>query len=241
MPVMSVKRIDVPGGAILFEDTLARDMSNEKFSVERYLSAGRMIGSAGGRGTVSFVRGDSGEWAIRHYQRGGFIGRWLHDHFWWAGETRARSFAEWMLLRELRARRLPVPIPVAARFLRHGLAYTADLITVRIPGASPLSERLAQGRIADNDWHAVGSGVRRFHEEGVYHADLTGHNILVDESGSMHLLDFDRGRIRAPGAWRRANLARLERSLRKISATTDGVQVTGANWQSLLKGYDSLG
>lgn len=237
---MSIKRINVSGGAILFDDTLAKEMNNEKFCAAHHLANGGMIGSAGGRGTVSFVRGEDEEWAIRHYQRGGLIGRWLDDHFFWAGETRARSFAEWRLLLELRARGLPVPTPVAARFLRHGLAYTADLITVRIPGALPLSRRLADNRIGDKDWQGIGSGVRRFHEAGVYHADLTGHNILLGQSGSMYLLDFDRGRIRAPGAWRGGNLARLKRSLRKISATTDGVQVSDANWRSFLRGYDSL-
>ena len=138
---MTATRINVAGGAILFDDALASSMDNDKFSPDHYRTEGRLIGLAGGRGTVSFVRGENAEWAIRHYQRGGFIGKWLHDHFLWAGEDRARSFAEWRLLRELRTRGLPVPVPVAARFRRHGLAYTADLITVRIAGASPLSER----------------------------------------------------------------------------------------------------
>ena len=237
---MSVKRNSVPGGAVLFDDALAKHMSNETFSAEHYRSTGRLIGLADGRGTVGFVQGDGGEWAIRHYRRGGFIGKWLHDHFLWVGESAVRSFAEWRLLAELRSRGLPVPAPVAARYLRHGLAYTADLITVRIPGASPLSERLAAGQIQDEDWRTIGRGVRRFHDEGVYHADLTGHNILVDESGAVHLLDFDRGRIMLPGAWRRANLSRFQRSLRKISATTEGVRVSDANWQVFLEGYDSL-
>ncbi|HVF34656.1 MAG TPA: lipopolysaccharide kinase InaA family protein, partial [Candidatus Saccharimonadia bacterium] len=62
-----------------------------------------------------------------------------------------------------------------------------------------------------------GDTIRRFHDAGVWHADLNAHNVLRDEAGAFWLLDFDRGWLAPPRErWRRANLARLERSLRKV-------------------------
>lgn len=48
---------------------------------------------------------------------------------------------------------------------------------------------------------------------GVHHADLNAHNILLADDGAVYVLDFDRGRIRARGAWENNVLARLHRSL----------------------------
>ena len=36
---------------------------------------------------------------------------------------------------------------------------------------------------------------------GVHHADLNALNILLADEGAVHVLDLDRGRIRARGAW----------------------------------------
>jgi hypothetical protein len=71
----------------------------------------------------------------------------------------------------------------------------------------------------------------------VWHADLTAHNILLDAAGVPYLLDFDRGRLRAPGRWRVGNLARLQRSLRKIRPRLAAGSYTQREWQWLLAGY----
>jgi 3-deoxy-D-manno-octulosonic acid kinase len=59
--------------------------------------------------------------------------------------------------------------------------------------------------------------LRRFHEHGVQHADLNAHNVLLGRDGGVHLLDFDRGRLRERGAWEDTVLARLHRSLVKVT------------------------
>lgn len=234
---MSVRRVVIANGAILYDETVVQGMQSEQFSPEHYLEKNAVVGLAGGRGTVRFVRWQGMDLALRHYQRGGIIGRWLEDHFLWFGEKHVRSFREWRLLRKLHEKGLPVPRPVGARYVRRGLAYTADLITERIPGAVPLSQRLTRKEVSREDWAHVGRCLRVFHDAGVYHADLTAHNILMDESGKMHLLDFDRGKLLGPGQWQRSNLARLHRSLRKISATMENVRVTESDWRQLLEGY----
>ena len=94
--------------------------------------------------------------------------------------------------------------------------------------------------LAPAAWHAIGSCVRRFHDAGVCHADLNAHNVLLDADGGVHLVDFDRGSIRAPGAWRTANLARLERSLAKLAGaeTARGGALERA---ALRAGYEGRG
>ena len=130
---------------------------------------------------------------------------------------RTRSFREIRLLAELRNRKLPVPPPVAACYRRGLLTYSAALITERLPGARTLAEMLAAGRVDDTHWAEIGRCLRRFHDAGAQHADLNAHNIMLGENGEVWLLDFDRGRLRAPGSWSARVLDRLARSLAKIS------------------------
>src|SRR5690606_15004626 len=128
------------------------------------------------------------------------------DGFLWPGESHTRCFREWRLLRHMMMLGLPVPRPVAARYHRRGIIYTQDLITVRIPDVEPLSTRLARKKAERETWTAVGACVARFHAAGVWHADLTAHNLQIDTGDRIFLLDFDRGRLRAEGGrWRRQN------------------------------------
>jgi 3-deoxy-D-manno-octulosonic acid kinase len=188
-----------------------------------------------GRAQVVFVPTPAGEWALRHYRRGGLFGRVVRDRYLWLGAERTRCFREWRMLARLQQLGLPVPGPVAAAWRRAGPCYRADLVTQRIPSAAPLSGRLAQGEAVD--WRGVGAMLWRFHQAGACHADLNAHNIMLDAAGKAWLLDFDRGRFRAPGPWREANLARLERSLRKIARDPALPPFSAAGWGMLQAGY----
>jgi len=197
-----------------------------------------VAGTAGaGRGTVYFLSLASEQWALRHYRRGGMVGRLFEDHFVYLGQGATRSFREFRLLARLYKLGLPVPRPVAACYRRAGLAYTADLLSVRIPGAQPLSRRLSEGTAPNQLWEKAGSLIRRFHDAGACHADLTAHNLLVDDSGLLYLLDFDRGRIRQDGPWKQQTLERLQRSLRKVSSQDPAINVTASDWQRFMTAY----
>jgi len=234
----------MPDGAILHDPRVSGPWTLTRFLPETWREAGRLREEAvGGRGTVVFVASeeDAGEdWALRHYHRGGLPGRLLDDRFAWTGAALTRSFREWRLLRRLHNDGLPVPRPVAAAYRRQGATYTADLITARIPGAQPLVAHLARGPVPADAWRRLGRCIRRFHDAGVFHADLNVHNLLLDESSRPWLLDFDRGRMRQPGGWRRANLDRFARSLRKAKAMNDAVHVAPADWSALLTGYGQM-
>jgi 3-deoxy-D-manno-octulosonic acid kinase len=192
---------------------------------------------AAGRGAAWFVGSEQAPWVLRHYRRGGLMARLSADKYWWYNEVRVRAFAEWRLLKQLHARGLPVPAPVAAAYRRSGATYQCDLLTERIVDAPALSTILQRAPVPESTWRAIGATVARFHQAGVFHADLNAHNILVQPSGLISVIDFDRGRLREPGAWALHNLQRLNRSLRKIGKHLPERRFTETEWQWLLAGY----
>ena len=134
---------------------------------------------------------------------------------------------------------LPVPAPIAARYVRHGIIYTADLITQKLPGVMPFSSRLSEGSVPRELWQRAGECIAQFHIAGFFHADLNAHNLQVDQAGNVFLLDWDRGERRTPGDWCMTNLARLHRSLRKISR--DGaVNFVSSDWDALVQAYGAF-
>jgi 3-deoxy-D-manno-octulosonic acid kinase len=227
------QRIATADGAMLADPRSLGNLEPSLFDPHYWAARGELAQVSRGRGSAWFIETKPHPWVLRHYRRGGFIARLSKDRYVWAGETRVRAFAEWRLLATLADRKLPVPKPVAARYERSGLLYRCDLITERIVGALPLSERLRGGAMVDEDWRRVGSILARFHAVGADHADLNAHNILIDETGTVSVIDFDRGRLRPAGAWAAGNLARLRRSLLKIG----GQRFVDAIWGQLLAGY----
>jgi 3-deoxy-D-manno-octulosonic acid kinase len=204
------------------------------FDPDFWRSRGELAAVSGGRGSAWFVGPAANPWVLRHYRRGGCIARISADRYGWSGEERVRSFSEWRLLFDLSQRGLSVPKPVAAHYRREGLTYRCDLITERIAHTRPLSAALGAGPLAPSCWRAIGAAIARLHRQGVDHADLNAHNILLGSDGRVSVIDFDRGRVRAPGAWTAGNLARLERSLRKVSPPD---RFAPASWDELLAGY----
>lgn len=205
-----------------------------------WAARGELEDVTGGRGSAWFIAATPHPWALRHYRRGGLVARLCADRYVWAGEERVRAFAEWRLLLGLADRGLPVPRPVAARYQRSGPWYRCDLITRRIENARPLSAALAGAPLGEAAWAGVGATVARLHAAGVDHADLNAHNILLDGAGVVSVIDFDRGRLRPPGAWAGRNLSRLHRSLVKVGRTMPADRFTAGAWRSLLAGYDAV-
>jgi 3-deoxy-D-manno-octulosonic acid kinase len=158
------------------------------------------------------------------------------DLYFWTGADRTRSFREWRLLRQLRAWGLPVPQPIAARYVRAGLCYRADLLTGELPVRLTLAQALLAGPLPAESWRAVGACVGALHARGVQHADLNAHNLLLGDSNAVYVLDFDRGRLRERGAWEQSVLERLQRSLRKVTAGTPPDRFGDEQWQELLSG-----
>ena len=239
------RRVDTATGVMLADPHALGNARQEPveslFDPNHWSARGELAAVAGGRGSAWFIGNAENPWVLRHYRRGGFIARVTADQYWWLGEERVRAFAEWRLLAYLRQWGLRIPRPVAAWYRRAGLTYRCDLITERIINARSLSAALAVGELAQDGWQAIGLAIARLHAQGVDHADLNAHNILLDDNFNISIIDFDRGRLRAPGAWRSSNLARLRRSLAKITESLPPGRFTPEAWNHLLAGYQTAG
>lgn len=206
------------------------------FERDRWLVKGAGAEVSGGRGSVLFIREPGYRWVLRHYRRGGWMARLSDDRYLWTGADATRSWREWRLLAHLHALGLPVPAPVAARYVRSGCTYTADLITEELPMSRSLAQALATASLPADTWRTVGACIARFHRAGAHHADLNAHNILLGADATVYLLDFDRGRLRPPGAWQDAVLKRLLRSLHKLQAQ-GRIRFDDRGWAELQAGY----
>lgn len=191
-----------------------------------------------GRGTALFFEYDGTPLVLKHYHRGGLIGRLVDDIYIRVPGTEPRMLAEYRLLRYLYQKGLPVPEPVAARYQQTSwLTCRGDLVTRRIPGARTLFEHLRREPLPGSQWRCIGATVATFHAAGVYHADLNATNILLDDRERPWLIDFDKGFVRKHKRWKTANLRRLRRSLDKLQHHTPEMHFSDDDWQAFLHGY----
>lgn len=227
---VDIRRAAFAQGAILFDGHSLPQAVPEMLD-PAYWRDGQSLEGRGGRGAARLVRGPFGEGVLRHYRRGGLVGRWIDDRYLFVGESHVRCVREFHLLAELCERGLPVPRPLLAGWRRSGPFYRADLLTRRIPDSRTLAECLRDGD-AGIAWRRIGATLARFHREGAFHADLNAHNVLLDGGGTVWLIDFDRGALRVPSQdWQQANLRRLRRSLDKLGGVAEG------DWTALLAGH----
>jgi tRNA A-37 threonylcarbamoyl transferase component Bud32 len=221
----------LPEGFLLATDVA---LTPADFDPAHWAARGALRKTALGRGLVYFVAPEAERlapssyqngqaeprlWVLRHYRRGGVIGRWVARTYWFTGVKRTRAYRELALLEALSERQLPVPRPVGAWVSPvAALGYQASLLMGAIDGAQDLFSRLLAAALAEQEWHAIGGLIARFHREGVYHADLNCHNLIQDAAASWWMIDFDRALLLRPALrapWQAANLDRLLRSLRK--------------------------
>jgi 3-deoxy-D-manno-octulosonic acid kinase len=226
-------------GAIVYDTDIINQISDAAFAPESWPQRTPVSGTlrSAGRGNTMIVGHGDEEFVLRHYVRGGLPGHIVRDAYVWTGERQTRAFAEWYLLAKLVRKGLPVPRPAAARYLRSGLIYRADLLTVRVAGIRSLADRISEAPGSPVFWTGLGRGVRKFHDAGVFHADLNAYNVQVDGADRLFLLDFDRGKILPAGVWQQKTLARLHRSLKKVKGLDQRIHFTPQNWQELLEGY----
>lgn len=163
---------------------------------------------------------------VRRATRGGLIGAVLGGLY----TAVRRPLQEVKAATVARSAGVAVPEPVAVRVTRvGGLFYRFTIVAREVENAQDLltfasapptgRKREVIGRVADE--------MRRLHESGVYHADLTMKNILMSGS-SIYIIDLDKARLVAKrdGHLDMMNLARLNRSVVKLLGTRGAVTRT---------------
>lgn len=225
-----------PPYAIVYDALRIQEPDACLFEPDYWAAQDRVISTAPGRGSATFIDADFGKGVLRRYLRGGVPGRVVEDRYLFLGVGRSRPFREFHLLADLVRQGLPAPVPIAAVCERLGAVYRGALLTEALEHRWTLSDALGSG-ISAARWNAIGRAIRRLHDHGVWHADLNARNILLgDEPENVFFVDFDRARYR-PGrpVDGRSNLARLRRSLEKPG--TGKMANPPDEWAALLKGY----
>jgi 3-deoxy-D-manno-octulosonic acid kinase len=233
-----VRQKPISGGAMLYDASRAGNAEASWFDPTSWSARAVVRPSPEGRGGVWFIDAEEQRLVLRHYHRGGWMALVSADSYPWRGEAHTRSFLEWHMLYLMRRAGLPVPVPIAASYRRIGrYGYRADLLTEQILGTQSLATLLGAGSMPLTHWIELGRCLRRFHDDGVFHADLNAHNVLLGAATEVWLVDFDRSRLRKPGLWCDDNLVRLRRSIQKVTARLPTEHFSDADWDSLLRGY----
>ena len=227
------------GQILIYNAELLDDIVPQFFELSHWDANSAVVGEAPGRGTTYFVRHEGQELALRHYKRGGGLGKLVNDSYWYSGIVGTRPWREWHILAKLHNLGLPVCVPVAARLIPGRRFYKADLITQRIEGARSWQDWMFDSDLPGDYWVSLGKLLRRFHNVGLYHHDLNIRNIMRHEDGRLWLIDFDQAEIRKPGGWQRANLARMKRSIHKLEKQGKEMHFTPSHWGQLMQGYAS--
>ena len=214
---MAKQLIKINQSIIVYDDRLISQPDENIFKSEFWQPDSPVRSIIKGRGLVFFITIQNQSCVLRHYYRGGFIARFIKDQYIWLGQDSSRSFREWGLLQEMTDLDLPVPIPVAARVVRKGMLYQADILTKEIFNVESMGDKLSGDGMTDGLWSNIGKCILRFHHHGFFHMDLNVENIQINPSNKVYLLDFDQGRFSEPSRQlSNANLARLKRSVAKL-------------------------
>ena len=224
---------------IIYADDLIKDINEDFFNSKAWLDDENTDVVSSGRGETVFFEHQNRKCVLKHYHRGGIIGRYIKDRYLWTGMNGARSVREYNRLNELSALSLPVPKPIAACIKKYGTTYTADLITMEIQNSKTLSELISTDVVTKDVWEAVGNCLRLFNEKEIYHPDLNANNILIDQELGVYLIDFDSAfrlqkRITSP----KKTLNRFHRSLEKIHERNKK-ELLESDWDIIVSRYST--
>ncbi|PFG45505.1 3-deoxy-D-manno-octulosonic acid kinase [Vibrio sp. ES.051] len=225
---------------IWFDDEIITDPSQPIFDAEYWQSSDKVVGSATGRGTTWFIQLENMQAALRHYRRGGLFGKLVNDHYWFSGWDNTRCVQEFQLLLTLSESGVHVPHPIAARAVKTGLTYQADLLSERIPNARDLVSILLKQSLSAEMYQKIGQEIAKMHNAGVNHTDLNIHNILIDDKDKVWLIDFDKCRLETSGGWKQKNFDRLLRSFNKERLKRQIIWQE-SDFEHLQEGYDRGG
>jgi 3-deoxy-D-manno-octulosonic acid kinase len=227
--------------AIAYDASRMDTPAVDYFQPDYWRSRQSLIGEAVGRGSAWFIDTPFGAVVLREYLRGGWVAKFSRDRYFYSTISRSRPFREFHILAALYQQGLPVPRPVAALCEHRGIFASGSIMTACISAAQTLADVLpATGNRSESGeylWTAVGKCIRRFHDAGVWHADLNARNILLDSEQQVFLIDFDRARFTPGKAVNgKNNLSRLNRSLAKLWPAEEASSMQAA-WAQLESAY----
>jgi 3-deoxy-D-manno-octulosonic acid kinase len=221
---------------IIYDNDLISENIEDCFSATYWQQKNSVIGSAQGRGTTWFVQLPTLQGALRHYRRGGLFGKLIADHYIFSSWEKTRSIQEFRLLVKLNQAGVNVPKPIAARVKKNAFCYQADLLSEKISDARDLVDILQERSLSKPEYQAIGRQIKKLHNAQVNHTDLNIHNILLDKTGKIWLIDFDKCYQQSGEHWKNTNLKRLLRSFYKESKKKS-IKWTSKDWEVCMLAY----
>lgn len=232
----NIQQQTINGQIILFNAEHFPEVTPQMFSGDYWQNQNAITGQAKGRGTTYFFRYNNNEYVLRHYRRGGLIGKVLSDQYLYTGLEQSRAWQEFNLLKHMRTLGLACPNPVAARLTKRGCYYQADIISTKIAHAQDLYQVLLKNSLLDDVWKNVGQTIAKFHQQQIYHHDLNIHNIMLDNTQKVWLIDFDKCAVKDGDDWKMSNMQRLKRSFEK-EQRLNHIYWNESDWQTILAAY----
>lgn len=230
-----MKTLQFDNQTIWYDEVLLKEDPKQAFNPEFWQQNDKVIGSAQGRGITWFVQTDTIEAALRHYRRGGLFGKLVKDSYKFSKWENTRSYQEFQLLNTLIDAGVNVPRPIAARAVKNGLTYKADLLSEKIPNARDLVSILVEKRLSADIYKKIGQEIKKMHDAQINHTDLNIHNILIDDQDKVWVIDFDKCFQQSGHDWKQSNLDRLKRSFEKEVFKRD-IKWGKEQWEQLLVG-----
>ena len=233
----SIQQKTIHSHVMLFDTKYFSAPIPDMFSGKYWQAQNAIIGQAIGRGITYFFQYNKNQYVLRHYRRGGLIGKVLTDQYMYMGIEQSRAWQEFKLLQQMQTLGLACPTPIAAMLSKNSFYYQANIISTKIPNAQDLHHILLEKNLEHNVWLKTGQTIAKFHNHQVYHHDLNIHNIMLDDKYGVWLIDFDKCRIRQGNNWKKSNMARLKRSFEK-EKNLRNIHWQPADWQVLISAYN---
>ena len=223
-------------GAIYYRPAAAGEFAAQWFDPRYWRQSGGLIGEVSGPAGGALVREGRRQLLLRAYQRGSWWPEILRERFVWRGEQAALPVRELVLLTQLHEAGVPVVVPVAARYQRHGRLYRGDLLVEYPPDVQSLSLALETGPVPLTAWAQLGRCLRRCHDLGIWQPGFDGHKVLLRGEDTVYLVNLCGARQRGHGLWKDSVLASLRRCI-EAKADARGQSVDEVAWDCLLAAY----
>jgi tRNA A-37 threonylcarbamoyl transferase component Bud32 len=229
--------IETGNARILYDATAMAAPETTQFDPEFWKNRDAVVGRPGGRGGAVIIRCPAGEAVLKRYLRGGMMAKINQALYLFSGFEYSRAFREFRLLQNMHKMHLPVPEPLAAMCETTSAVFSRmALMTRLLPDTETLVEKHKLQAVSAANWEAIGQTLKRFHGKGIYHADLNANNVLINTTGRVFLIDFDKCHIKEPdSSWQNKNIQRLKRSLNKLFP---GDLFPRVGWDVLIQAYE---
>jgi 3-deoxy-D-manno-octulosonic acid kinase len=147
----------------------------------------------GGRGTIRLGKLDTfGQVVIKGYARGGLLGKFLKKYYLKSGEYRPEI--EFRFLNKVRALGIPAPKPIAF-IVKGGKIYQGWLLMEQVTNCRNLAALAADAPETSHRYLGkVTEYLSLLIENKIIHVDMHPGNVLIDDQGGVHIIDFDKAR-----------------------------------------------